>query len=151
MADIRLIVRAHMKSLVEWLGCYDAVAETFNARWGGGSSKGTVCKKVTGHLDWTVADVIALEDVAGRYPVTRMLARRLENRPAPADGCLLSDGSCMSKESGEAIAAVFSAEQAHSAGEDAVAIKEIDEAIAAMQRTRDRLVTRSHEHGEVDS
>ena len=39
MPDFRKIVRANMKSLVDWFGCYDAVAETFNARWGGGAEE----------------------------------------------------------------------------------------------------------------
>ncbi|MEX5515694.1 hypothetical protein [Pseudophaeobacter sp. 1A09344] len=128
-----------MKSLVDWLGCYDAVAETFNARWGGGSSKGTVSKKVSGNLDWTVADVIALEDAAGRYPVTRMLARRLEERPVDDGGSLLMDGSSIAKESGEAISAILAAEQSTCADERAQAIKEIDDAMFAMRRARARL------------
>jgi hypothetical protein len=139
MPDLRKIVRANMKSLVDWFGCYDAVAETFNARWGGGASKGTVSKKVSGTLDWTVADVIALEDASGRYPVTRMLARRLEDRPAISTGCLLMDGSSIAKESGEAISAILAAEQSSSADDRAQAITEIDEAIYAMRQARARL------------
>ena len=111
MPDFRKISRANMRSLVDWFGCYDAVAETLNARWGGGASKGTVSKKVAGHLDWTVADVVALEDAAGRYPVTRMMTRRLEHRPVIASGSLLQDGSSIAKESGEAISAILAAEQ----------------------------------------
>lgn len=64
MADYRKIVTANMRALIDWFGCYDAVAETINARWGGGASKGTVSKKASGQLDFTVADVIALEDAA---------------------------------------------------------------------------------------
>ncbi|MBT2130099.1 hypothetical protein [Aliiroseovarius lamellibrachiae] len=139
MPDFRKIVRANMKSLVDWFGCYDAVAETFNARWGGGASKGTVSKKVTGNLDWTVADVIALEDASGRYPVTRMLARRLESRPAQVGGSLLQDGSNIARESGEAISAILAAEQSSCADEKAQAIKEIDEAMYAMRQARARL------------
>lgn len=144
MPDFRKIVRANMKSLVDWFGCYDAVAETFNARWGvvggaGGASKGTVSKKVSGNLDWTVADVIALEDASGRYPVTRMLARRLENRPATEGGSLLQDGSSIAKESGEAISAILAAEQSTCADQKADAIAEILEARAALDRCLSRL------------
>ncbi len=138
MPDFRKIVRANMKSLVDWFGCYDAVAETFNARWGGGASKGTVSKKVSGNLDWTVADVIALEDAAGRYPVTRMMARRLEHRTV-APGSLLQDGSSIARESGEAISAILAAEQSTCADECAQAIKEVDEAMFAMRQARSRL------------
>ena len=144
MPDFRKIVRANMRSLVDWFGCYDAVAETFNARWGvvggaGGASKGTVSKKVSGNLDWTVADVIALEDAAGRYPVTRMMARRLENRPAAEGGSLLMDGSSIAKESGEAISSILAAEQSTCADECAQAIKEVDEAMFALRQARARL------------
>lgn len=45
MIDLRKVVRANMKALIDSFGCYDAVAETLNARWGGGSSKGTISKK----------------------------------------------------------------------------------------------------------
>lgn len=139
MPDLRKIGRANMKSLVDWFGCYDAVAETFNARWGGGSSKGTVSKKVTGNLDWTIADVIALEDAADRYPVTRMMARRLENRSVADQGNLLMDGSSIAKESGEAISAILAAEQSTCADERAQAIKEIDDAVYALHQARLRL------------
>lgn len=139
MPDFRKIVRANMKSLVDWFGCYDAVAETFNARWGGGASKGTVSKKVTGNLDWTVADVIALEDAAGRYPVTRMMARRLDRRPDVSGGSLLQDGSSIAKESGEAIAAILAAEQSSCADDRATAIKEALEARSAIDRALARL------------
>lgn len=139
MSDFRKIVRANMKSLVDWFGCYDAVAETFNARWGGGASKGTVSKKVSGNLDWTVADVIALEDASGRYPVTRMLARRLERSPALAGGSLLQDGCSIAKESGEAISAILAADQSTCADEKAQAISEVDEALFALRQARSRL------------
>lgn len=138
MVDIRNIARAHMAALVDWFGCYDAVAEQFNARWGGGASKGTVSKKLAGHLDWTIADVIALEDAAGRFPITRLMARRLETRSGIAAGSALTDASSIAKEAGEAIAAILSAEQSSGAHEDAQAVKEIDEAIAALRRARDR-------------
>ena len=144
MPDFRKIVRANMKSLVDWFGCYDAVAETFNARWGvvggaGGASKGTVSKKVNGLLDWTLFDVIALEDAAGRYPVTRMMTRRLEHRPVAEGGSLLMDGSSIAKESGEAISAILAAEQSTCADECAQAIKEVDEAMSALRQARSRL------------
>jgi hypothetical protein len=150
MPDYRRIVRANMKSIVDWFGCYDAVAETFNSRWGGGASKGTISKKVGGHLDWTVPDVIALEDAAGRYPVTRMMARRLENRPAPVDGCLIGDGSSIAKESGEAIAKILAAEQSNCADQSADAISEIDEAIYSLRQARARLEGRLKRTGEAE-
>ncbi|AUQ89375.1 MULTISPECIES: hypothetical protein [Phaeobacter] len=147
MPDLRKITRANMKSLVDWFGCFDAVAETINARWGGGSSKGTVSKKVSGNLDWTVAEVVALEDAAGSYPVTRMMARRLENRPAAEAGSLLQDGSSIAKESGEAIAAILAAEQSSCADELAAASSEIGDAMEALQRAQERVHARMRAGG----
>jgi len=139
MPDLRKISRANMKSIVDWFGCFDAVAETINARWGGGASKGTISKKASGALDWTVADVIALEDASGRFPVTRMMQRRLEGRCVMTENSLVAQSGIIAKESGEAIAAILSAEQSSSADEQAQAIKEIDEAMLALQQARTRL------------
>lgn len=139
MPDLRKISRANMKSIVDWFGCFDAVAETINARWGGGASKGTISKKASGTLDWTLADVIALEDASGRFPVTRLMARRLEDRVTMADSCLMQQSGVIAKESGEAISAILAAEQSSGANEKAQAIKEIDEAIDALRQARCRL------------
>jgi hypothetical protein len=139
MPDLRKISRANMKSIVDWFGCFDAVAETINARWGGGASKGTISKKASGTLDWTLADVIALEDASGRFPVTRLMARRLEDRVVMVDSCLMQQSGVIAKESGEAIAAILAAEQSSCANERAQAIKEIDEAMLALRQARTRL------------
>lgn len=141
MADVK-VVRAAMRSLVGWLGCYDAVAETLNARWGGGHSKGTVSRKMNGALDWTVADVIALEDAAGRYPVTRILARRIGGGGPSVPGSLLSDSCSIAKESGEALAAILAAQQSSCADDCAQAIKEVDDAVEALRIARGRLEKR---------
>lgn len=139
MPDLRKISRANMSSIVDWFGCFDAAAETINARWGGGASKGTICKKMSGVLDWTLADIIALEDAAGRFPVTRLMARRLEDRVVMADNCLMRQSGAIAKESGEAISAILAAEQSSGADEKAQAIKEIDEAMFALRQARARL------------
>lgn len=135
MSDTRLVIRATMKAMIERFGCYDAVAELLNARWGGGHSKGTISKKTSGALDFTVLDVLALEDALGEYPVTRMLARRMAERPEHG-GSLLAAGGLIAKEAGEAVAAVLAAAQSAGAREQAQAVTEIDEAIAALRRAR---------------
>jgi len=142
MTDYRRIVRATMVSLVNSLGCYDAVAETINARWGGVCCKGTISKKVTGLLEWTFIDVIAIEDALQRYPITRLMVRRLERLPSVSPGSLMQDGISIVKECGEAIAAVLAAEQSCCADQDAQAIAEVDEAIAAMRQVRAKLESR---------
>lgn len=139
MPDIRKIARAHMKAIVDHLGCFDAVAETINTRWGEGASKGTVSKKVSGSLDWTIADVVALEDASGRYPVTRTLARRLEAAGQVADCNLVEHSGVIAKESGEAIAAILAAQQSSCADQRADAVCEIEQAIQALNVARRRL------------
>lgn len=145
MPDYRKISRASMKSIIDWFGCYDAVAETINSRWGGGASKGTVSKKASGALDWTIADVIALEDASGRFPVTRMMTRRLSEQDLGDDGCLLQDGSSIAKESGEALKALLDAQQSNSADDLAQAVCEINEAIEALKKARRRVKSRMNQ------
>jgi hypothetical protein len=139
MADYRKNVTANMRALIDWFGCYDAVAETINARWGGGASKGTVSKKASGQLDFTVADVIALEDAARIYPITRLLARRLEDREGVVAGCMIAHTGVIAKEGGEAVAAILAAEQSADAEDTAQALVEVDEAIQSLRAARARL------------
>jgi hypothetical protein len=82
---VRRTVNAAMQALIDGtFGCLDAAAETINARLGGTVSKGTLSKRLSGQLGWPVEEVMALEDAAGRHPVTRMLARRLDTRERTA-------------------------------------------------------------------
>ncbi len=141
MSDLRLITHTHMRALVGRMGCLDAVAATIGARWGVAVSKGTVSKKMTGGLDWTVADVIALEEALDDFPVTRALARRLGGA-SPASGgalSLSSHGGAIAKEAGEAVQAILSAGQSASAMDLADAAREIDEATAALEAARAKL------------
>jgi hypothetical protein len=140
MTDYRKITNASMKSVVDWFGCLDAAAACIAARWDGRANKATISKKLSGLLDWTVADVIALEDARGAFPVTRLLARRLDERDEALAGSLLSDGSEIAKECGEAIAAILAAHHSSNADNVASAIAELDEALAPMRQARTRLV-----------
>lgn len=142
MADMRFSVRAVMVALVDGFGCLDAVAETLAARWGAGVSKGTLSKKMGGQLDWTLADVIAIEDAARNYPVTRLLARRLARAEAsPVAGNLVSGGAGIAKEAGEAVSAVLTLSALASAGEGAraEALREVRELIMAARAVERRL------------
>jgi len=140
MADPRHTVSALLASLISGtFGCYDAAAETINARWGRGASKGTISKKAAGLLDWTVSDVIALEDSAGRYPVTRMLAKRLDDPSAAALGSPLDHAANISREAGEAVCALLTATQEAGAGNIAQAIKELHDVENAASAARERL------------
>lgn len=139
MPESRLILSAMLQALISGtFGCLDAAALTLDARWGRGACKGTLSRKIAGSLDITICDVIALEDAAGRYPITQWLVRRLAiSTPEARDIRLLAGG--IARESGEAVASILSAELSDRAGERAQAIVEIDEAIAVLAAARARL------------
>lgn len=140
MPDLRLIIGAHMRNMVSRFGCFDAVAETINARWGAHVAKGTISRKANGSLDWTILDAVALEDALGSHPVTRELERRRVTAAATGNTvCGIAHAAIISKETSEAVVSILAAEQSDCAGDRAQAISEIDEAIAALTAARDRL------------
>lgn len=139
MPDLRMITHRAMRSIVKGFGCYDAVAEVLNTRWGCGASKGTISKKMSGQLDWTLPDVIALQDAAGEYPITRLLARQKESHVAGDIACLVVQSGIIAKESGEAISAILDAEHSSCADDRAQAVTEIDQAIEALKLARTKL------------
>ncbi|MFY0681855.1 MAG: hypothetical protein JXR13_14875 [Thalassovita sp.] len=120
-------------------GCLDAAAETINARCDRSVSKGTLSKKLGLSIGWNIDEVLALEDAAGRYPVTKMMARRLRPDEKTARGSVLLHVGRISKESGEAVNAILSAQQSDVEDDYTQAIVEIDEAIEALRQARVRL------------
>ncbi|MGR3495405.1 hypothetical protein [Citreimonas sp.] len=61
------------------IGCYATAAEIINTtREEGrpGISEGTISKRLRGNLEWPTTEWMALEDVAGSYPVSRYIATR---------------------------------------------------------------------------
>lgn len=140
MTHTRRRINAAMQALIDGAyGCLDAAAETINARLGASASKGTLSKRLAGQLGWTVEDVIALEDAAGRYPVTRMMARRLDARGSTAAASLYAASGLASKEAGEAVSAALQAAQSADAGDLAAAIQEATEGERALRRLREAL------------
>ncbi len=119
-----------MRALLAGHGCLDAAAEALNARWGTGVQKGTLSRRASGELTWTILDVIGLEDALGRYPITRMMARRMQDL-APTD--IVSASQSVAKETGEAVAALMGAALAATPAQRAQTITEIDEAIEALR------------------
>jgi hypothetical protein len=138
MADLRQSCHAAMRALVQRVGSFDAITETLSARWGHGVSKGTISRKMNGDFDWTVADVIAMEDCLGEFPVTRMLARRMGDEVRPTAD-LSRQGGVIARETGEAVCAILAASASARASDEAAAVIEIDEAIAALRAARARL------------
>jgi hypothetical protein len=140
----RARVNASMQALIDgFYGCLDSAAEQINARAGASVSKGTISKRLAGQYGWPVEDVIALEDGAGRYPVTKMMMRRLDASKETAAASLYEASGVASKEAGEAISAALSAAQSADAGEIAAAIQEAAEGEAAMRRLREALEARA--------
>lgn len=140
MSDLKLLIDAQMRALVARIGCFDAVAETINARWGAHTAKGTISRKASGSLDWTLLDAIALEDALGSHPITRLMERRRASAAASKQTISpIAAAATISKEAGEAVCSILAAEQSDCAGDRASAIVEIDEAIAALSAARDLL------------
>lgn len=137
MPDLRRLINSQMQALIDGhFGCLDATAETINARLNSSVSKGTLSKRLQGQYGWPADEVAALEDAAGKFPVTRLLARRLLPDERTARGSILMHAGCVSKETGEAVSAILAAQQSEAADDRAQALVEIDEAIEALQSAR---------------
>lgn len=124
------------------IGCLDAAAAIGEARWGIVSSKGTWSRKAAGSLDWTIRDMLTLEDAVGTDTVSRLIGgRHAVNLTSGCNKPLgLDDVSDISLESGQAVSKILRAMQSNCAGDRAEAVKEIDEAIAELQHAREKLV-----------
>ena len=147
MTNILDTVHLHMRALVLRIGCYDAAAETISARWGRGVSKGTISKLMSGGLDWRLVDVIAIEDVLGWYPVTRLLAQRMADHEREKDVPLMEHAGSISFEVGEAVVALLAAEQSNRAQDHTQAIKELQDVVAAAQGAIATLKKRGKRNG----
>ena len=124
IADPRALISAMMLGMIHRFGGHDAVAALLAARWGHATSKGTLTKKASGDLDWTLADVIALEDALGDYPISRMMAER--SRAGRAVN-LQRTIAAFAKEAGEAVSISLGE------GTGAAMLKEAREEAAAAQ------------------
>lgn len=146
MPDTLRLARAAMKALVQSFGCYDAVASTIHGRFGIPVSRGTISKKMSGHLEFTLPDIIALQEAAGRHPVTDILSRQRANQPDDPGDNLINHGASITKECGEAsVATLRAAQAARCADTRAEARNEIAEAINALNRADARLASLDHD------
>lgn len=141
MPDLKLIVGSHMRSMIGRIGCFEAVAETINARWGCHTVKGTISRKAHGSLNWDIFDVVALEDALGCDPITQALSRRhIEAVVGGNNICPITDAAMISKETGEAVAALLAAAKSDCAGDQAEAIIQLEEARQAVDGALARLM-----------
>jgi hypothetical protein len=137
MSSTRHLINAHMAALIDGpFGCLDSAAETINARLGLSVCKGTLSKRLSGQYGWPADEIFALEDAAGRYPVTRTAARRLHGDENTARGSIIIQAGIISKEVGEAVNALLAADQNANSENWADAVHEIDEGIEALRRAR---------------
>ena len=142
MPDLSALMRAHGEGLIDGTyGCLDAAASQVNARLRTDVAKGSLSRWLHGDVGLPVGVVIALEDGARRYPFTDLMVRRRNPDQVTAGPESLMDvvGE-MSKEFGEAVQQIIAAERSNKADDRAKAIKEIDEAIEALQRGRAKMV-----------
>ncbi|MBW4986061.1 hypothetical protein KZZ07_26395, partial [Mameliella sp. CS4] len=100
---------------------------------GGQVGKGTLSKYLSGQLQWPLAYVWALEDAAGRYPVSAVRGRAIGARADPR-GCVYAAVGAASKEFGEAAEAALRVAGSADGAERAVALQEAREALDAMAR-----------------
>lgn len=128
--DDRAMIRAFMVGLVQRAGGVDAAAALIGARLGSDVSKGSVSKRLAGHLDWPLIEIMALEDAVGDACVRRWLARSAPE--AVAGKCLLQGVADSAREHGEAVGAVM--DYLAGRGAAAIARKEIEDALAAVRR-----------------
>ena len=139
MTDPRPQINALMRGLISGhYQCFDAAAEILSLRYGGPPNKGHISKRLSGMYDWTVREIVALEDAAGRYPITEMLGCRNDAGPV-VPGSLIQHAGIISKECGEAVQAILAAEQSSHTDDKAQAVKELCEAIVALEEARQAL------------
>mgnify|MGYP005849041379 CR=1 FL=1 len=130
----RARVNAAMRPLIDrHFGCWDSVVETLRESLGRAVSAGTITKRLQGELGWPVEEVAALEDAAGAQPVTRLLARRLSPSAGGGISAVQAAGE-VSREAGEAVAALLDVLGSERADDHARAAQELAEARAALDR-----------------
>lgn len=133
LATEAMILSSFMQSLITAVGGFDAAVAVIEARWGRGMSKGTLTKKLAGQLDWSVLDILALQQATGVESVTDWMVS-LGPRAAVAR-TLASTAPDFAREAGEAQAALMAAMA--SPGNEALrarAAKEVHDVLASGAR-----------------
>lgn len=130
MSIYRQGINTRIKALIlsPEIGGYDAAAEIINTSRPKHSQKvhkGTFTKRFNKNLEWPTGDWMALEDAAGRYPVSRYIsARRIQD--ASGDEATFSHLETM-KEGHDAVMAQAMAETTNSPDVVLEAIEETQE------------------------
>lgn len=130
MSDPRPIIHAHVCALIDKLGGVVAASAVLDARWGGSHSAGTLSKKRARQLDWTLPDILALQEAAGDWSLFDWLMGQVP--PEARAVCLVTAVADLSREVGEAQHAALSA--VADPGKRPQAAKELQDVIEQAQR-----------------
>lgn len=133
------MIHALMIGLVERAGGVEAAARLIDARMGRpldrdsqSTRKGTLSKRLAGHLSWPLDEIMALEDATGDRCVRRWLAQSL---PELAEAqCVMRAMAEISREHGEAMGALADYAVAPSASGRARARKEMQDVLGVLKR-----------------
>lgn len=131
----RDMIKFLMAGLIARVGGVDAAAATIEARLGHGVSKGSITKRQAGQLDWSLLEIMALEDAVGDDCVNRW--RNRDDAKAAAREEWLALLSDMNRETSEVNLAGF--EVARGLGCKIRTLKEVEDAMAVLERMRSHL------------
>lgn len=133
-----MLISAMMRGLIADVGGYDAVVAYFTQRTGQPCHKGTLSQKKNGTLDWTLMDVIILQEFAQRTPVTDWLVSLDDD----AQSTITREAAAarVAVESGELVAALIGATTPEGR---ARALKELGDVREAIEDAEDVLERRS--------
>lgn len=126
------MIRSFMARLVDEAGGVDAAAALIGARLGSDVSKGTISKRMAGHLDWPLVEILALEKALCNPCVSRWIAGGVPE-VVQAHG-LMAAVATSAREHGEAISAALAL--GLGSGDVATAQAEIEQAGQALSALR---------------
>jgi hypothetical protein len=128
MVSNRAMIRVLMVRLVEKAGGVDAASALISARLDCEVGKGTISKRMAGHLEWPLVEIMALEDAVDDTCVRRWLAGSMPEAARAQSIMVAAAHSAL--EHGQAVAAALAV--AGGKGDMAVARRELGEAAQAL-------------------
>lgn len=129
-----------MNALVDRYGGVEATAALISSRWGCGTEKGLISKKMSGSAGWLITDALALQRAVKDDPITRLLQQQSVLLPEEIGQDLHRHAEAVTKESGEASTSLLRAIRTTAARDVAAAIVEINESLEALSSARDALI-----------
>ena len=125
-----------MRSMVQKCGCLESVSEITN------TSVSIVSKKMNGVLNWTISDVMHLEEALGIYPITRIMSRINANDQIKSNLELPEIAGQIAKDTGSAVQSILSVgPKVDRKAQHACSMVEIDQALVALKQARTAIET----------